>query len=354
MVLYWQKRMLAEHFGETTVRVECHHCGREYFYELRRVGAGSEVAPFFVGSGRASRKALDQSQRDLSRRMASEAELVPCPACNWINEDLVRGYRRGRFRIWTSIAFCIGFFGTAGSLIAAAIVYKGPAPDHKLLPYLIYGGPAVAISIAAACVLLQVGLRSLIRPNRNFPRPPKVPPGTPPALRKDPQSGELTPANRDDAVVQSPDGWQDFRIGRDEFPPVCCVCGRAAQDGSAYKCDVSKVSAVEIPRCGECAQRAKRKSRRIKFLIVVPALGVTAAVAFAAGLDAIGITFATFFALIPLAFIAEFFGPWATAPVSVSGRYLSRGIARLRFRNRAYAELLAKHNRDTAAVEKPR
>jgi hypothetical protein len=353
MVFYWQKRLLAEHFGETTVRVECNNCGREYFYELRRVGAGSEVAPFFVGTGRAARTALDQSQRDLSRRLASEAELVPCPACNWINEDLVRGYRRGRFRRLTTIAFCIGFFGTAGSLIAAGYLLKGPAADQKLLPYFLYGGPALSISLAATFVLLRVGLRSLIRPNRNFPRPPKVPRGTPPALRKDPQTGKLKPANREDQIVHSTGDWQEFRLGRDEFPPICCVCGRAAQDGSAYKCDVSKVSAIEIPRCGECAKRATRKSWLIKFLIIVPTLCVTSAVAFAMGLDAIQISLVTLFALIPLVFLAEYVGPWATAPVRLSGRHLSRGIARLRFHNRGYAQLFANHIRDSSAAQGP-
>ncbi len=175
MVFYWQKRMLAEYFGETTVRIECNNCGCEYFYELRRVGAGSEVAPYSVGGTRASRSAVAQSERDLSRRLASEAELVPCPRCNWINQDLVRGYRSGRFQKLTTTAFCIGFFGTVGSLIAAWAVSRGPAADHKLLPYLIVGGPALSLSVAAVFVLLRVGLRSLIRPNRHFPRPPKVP-----------------------------------------------------------------------------------------------------------------------------------------------------------------------------------
>ena len=157
------------------------------------------MAPYMIGSGRATRSALDQSERDLNRRLISEAELVPCPSCNWINDDLVRGYRRGRYQRLTVIAFCISIFGTAGSLIAAGYMSIGPAADRKLLPYVLIGGPALFLTLAAAVVLVRVGLRSLIRPNRKFPEAPKLPRGTPPALLKDRSTGSLKPAKPDTA-----------------------------------------------------------------------------------------------------------------------------------------------------------
>jgi hypothetical protein len=350
MVLFWYKRVRAENFGETTVPVQCAKCGCEYFYELRRVGVGGETAPYMIGSGRATRSALDQSERDLNRRLISEAELVPCPSCNWINDDLVRGYRRGRYQRLTAIAFCISVFGTAGSLIAAGYMSIGPAADRKLLPYVLIGGPALFLTLAAAVVLVRVGLRSLIRPNRKFPEAPKLPRGTPPALLKDRPTGNLKPAKPDVAPPGSPNDWQEFRLTNDDFPPVCCNCTRAAEEGSAYKCTVSKSSAIEIPRCKECAQQARRTHWRIAGLIIVPTLFVINAVAVPMGLDSVQLSMLNGFSLLPLFALADFFGPWAAAPVRTSSRDISRGIVHLRFRNREYADLLAKHLRDSQAV----
>jgi hypothetical protein len=244
------------------------------------------------------------------------------------------------------IAFCISVFGTAGSLTAAGYMSIGPAADHKLLPYVLIDGPVLFLTLAAAVVLVRVGLRSLIRPNRKFPEAPKLPRGTPPALLKDRPRGKLKPAKPDIAPPGSTSDWQEFRLTNDDFPPDCCNCTRAAEEGSAYKCTVSKSSAIEIPRCKECARQARRTHWRIAALIIVPTLLVINAVAVPMGLDSVQLSTLNGFSLLPLFTLADFFGPWAVAPVRTSSRDISRGIAHLRFRNREYADLLAKHLRD--------
>lgn len=114
MVLYYGKHIEAAQVGGRVARVVCDRCGCEYFYELTRIGTGSETAPYGIGTAGATRRAKKQSRRDLQRRLAREAELVPCPKCHWINEHLVWGYRLGRYRHMAVVACAVGVCGTVG------------------------------------------------------------------------------------------------------------------------------------------------------------------------------------------------------------------------------------------------
>src|SRR5438105_396547 len=105
MLFYYGKTFEASRAGGRVVGVICDHCGCRYYYELTRIGTGANTASYGIGTSRASRKAHEQSERDLQRRLALEAELVPCPQCNWINGELVKGYRLGRYRGVGKFAF---------------------------------------------------------------------------------------------------------------------------------------------------------------------------------------------------------------------------------------------------------
>src|SRR5213079_1790864 len=98
MFLYYGKTFEAARAGECVVGVVCDKCGCQYYYELARIGTGASTASYGIGASRASQKSHDQSEIDLRRRLGMEAELVPCPRCNWINDELVQGYRLGRYR----------------------------------------------------------------------------------------------------------------------------------------------------------------------------------------------------------------------------------------------------------------
>jgi hypothetical protein len=138
MVAYFQKRVEAALVGQRVVSVECDKCDCRYFYELSRIGTGSGIAPYGVGTASATHSAQEQSQRELSGRLELEAELVPCPRCNWINDELVLGYRRGQYRRVGMFALGVASLGTIGSLICAWFVFSGPPADQGALPYLVH------------------------------------------------------------------------------------------------------------------------------------------------------------------------------------------------------------------------
>jgi hypothetical protein len=191
MLFYYGKRYDAAKAGQRIVKVGCDRCGCEYFYELTRVGAGAASAPYGIGTQSAIRQAQAMSEQDVQKRLAHEADLVPCPSCNWINDELVQGYRRGRYRGLSGAALLFGILGTASALICGWYVSIGPPADRGAVPYIVVGGPVVVISFACALLVLRSLLRRLIQPNRRFPQPPKLPRGSPPALVLDNATGAL-------------------------------------------------------------------------------------------------------------------------------------------------------------------
>src|SRR4051812_32296031 len=159
MVFYYGKRFDSASVGTRLVEVVCDQCGCAYFYELARVGRGSASAPYAIGSTGAARSATEQAQRDLGQRLEEEAELVPCPKCQWINDDLVLGYRRGRYRGWTKFAAGLGLVGTVASLFGAWFLSIGPEADRGGVPSFLIGGPAVSIAMAGFLLLVRHLLR---------------------------------------------------------------------------------------------------------------------------------------------------------------------------------------------------
>lgn len=343
MVIHWEKNIVSERIGGRIARVECSHCGCEYFYELTRVGVGSATAYYGIGVAGASASAESQSKRNLGERLADEAELVPCPKCNWINDKLVAGFRRSQYRRLGILAAYVGFFGTIGSLIGAWIISVGPAADGALLPYFLFAGPTLFILLAVATVALRNWMRSRIQPNHDFPMAPKSLPGTPPALFRDESTGELRPANSNPQETPFTGGPIEFHFGRHQLPRVCCGCLTEDISEKGYFCQVTTTMKLEVPRCKDCKRTAKRVFWGLWLLTAAIGMLITGAVIASMKVEPgdfwplMGLT--SLFSFV----IASAVASAATIPVRVTGGDESRGVVNLRFRSPAYGQLLWKH-----------
>lgn len=107
---------------------------------------------------------------------------------------MVTGYRRGRWRRAPGYAAAIAFFGTVASLIGGWFLSAGPAADRGAVPYLLYGGPTIAVALAGAILIVRHLIRRRIRPNRDYPLPPRLPRSSPAALVRNAATGDLVPA----------------------------------------------------------------------------------------------------------------------------------------------------------------
>lgn len=346
MVLYFQRRIETATVGSGIASVQCRKCGCDYHYELTRIGTGSSVAPYAIGSASAERSAQQQSRKDLASRLGGEAELVPCPNCNWINNDLVAGYRRSRYRQLGWLAAIIAFFGTVCCLFCAWFVANGPAADRNALPYFLIYGPIFCLCLAGTSILVRNWLRALIRPNQHFPLAPQLPPGTPPALIANESTGEFEVVDTPKPINSGE--WYEFQIGRHHFPEICCVCMGNTQLTSPYANQVASTIELKLPRCAACARNANVGYWQIWILAAIVGLalsfGGTSLIGF--GQEEYWVISVTL-AIVSLA-LASYLASQSTMPVAIRNADASRGILKLRFRNSRYGESYTQHNEQSA------
>jgi hypothetical protein len=176
MGFYFGKTFTATVTGRRIVEVSCEKCHTQFQYELIRQASGGGTAHYYIGVGAAERRAQASAEKNLEKRLRSEAELVPCPHCHWLNEELVRGYRRSRYRPLTTISLVLA--GAAWVVVLFSL-YALPARRSDRYP----GDVATMIGFGAGIAVLLAGLavqwwvRRLINPNRHYPMPPKLPLG---------------------------------------------------------------------------------------------------------------------------------------------------------------------------------
>jgi hypothetical protein len=339
---YHAKVINAERVGGQLVRVKCARCGCEYFYKFTRIGVGSSQAPYGLGVDRATRKANEKAQKDLQRRLASEAELVPCPQCNWVNEELVAGFRRGSYRKLGDIG---GLIAAAGGVIGIIVVLTFGLTAPAALPYVLIL-PAVLVLAGGGLLVARRWLRSRIRPNEEHPLPPKLPPGSPPALIKDPDTGQLVLAKQGSSLVDASQDWCDFQIGRHNWPLLCCDCLQPTTRDRGHRMKVSTTLKLTIPRCSDCAQTTGQRYRRLLWNGAIASVFATAAIMIPLNLDWLLFGLLSVALLIFFLVISVIVARKMTAPAKIAGGDRSRGVVRLRFRNPDYARAVAERLND--------
>lgn len=107
---------------KTIKHVQCEKCGAEFEYEMVRE---VEKAPhgFALTQARAEARARKEAEREARERLASESDLVRCPKCGCINEQMRQGYELTRARekkkLWLIVAT------TAAGVIVVSLALLG-------------------------------------------------------------------------------------------------------------------------------------------------------------------------------------------------------------------------------------
>ncbi|MSU77994.1 MAG: hypothetical protein EXS16_07850 [Gemmataceae bacterium] len=241
----------------------------------------------------------------------------------------------------------VSTIGAAIALLCVWVFSNGDPRDQHLVPYFLYGGPALVTAFATGMLLLRTLLRQRIQPNHRFPQPPKLPAGTPPALFGDSTRGEFWPAISDRPPVSE---WQEFQIGRNLFPLVCCGCLRTATTEHALTIPIDHGIDLEIPQCAECAKKplATDKLGWLIFAAIVLLIGGMTLTFFLAdsGLSCVinfGLLALFLVSVVIIAMIMKKPGPVDATVVDVS-----RGVVRIRFHNAEYGRLVAEHAKETS------
>lgn len=257
MLFYFNVTNTASAIQSKIVSVTCEKCGCAYCYEMTRIGTGINVAHYGIAWHSPGATAERQAQFEAKNRLINEAELVPCPKCRWINDDLVSRYRIARFQGLGALAICLAVGGIAGTLIWALMLYINHPAERVAVPYVIVWGAFASVISSLAVFVLRIWLWHRIQPNRFYPHAPDLPAGTPPPLILN---------EREELVIALPDAVpnelrldassMEFQIGRHAFPNVCCICMDHADPKSAFSIEPILGISLPIPICTGCARSA--------------------------------------------------------------------------------------------------
>lgn len=277
------------------VPVSCEKCRTAFYYELVRVGVGKASALYGIGEEGASSRASDAATRDLAGRLDEEAELVACPKCNWVNQDLVDRYRRRLYRRAPLLIAIVVVAGLVISPIVAAGLSEALGYQSYVPRYVTLALFAVCFSSPAWILLLRRSLRSRIDPNATHPRRPVVPPGTPPALveHRDRKTGaaHLVPAMPASADVGDRRNreWAVYRPGQVEFPNVCCCCLAPATTAFRPVLAVNAGGDLPVPLCAQCSSRCAMRWWISLLVVAVASFAIAGLIALVGpGFDTVG------------------------------------------------------------------
>jgi hypothetical protein len=351
-VLYVGTVYTSTAIGARLKTAHCEKCGTEFYYELRRLSSSSRHAPYTIGENRAKEAARTGAQAHLEKSLAHAEDPVPCPSCFWVNTSAIRQYRSLHHRIWYWFAGLTLLFA---ALIDALLYFDArDIANHAPDPFArgIWITNAFAAVIIVASLLLQAFLRRRFNPNRYHPNSfPRLPPGTPPPLLKNPAGDFYVPQNVAEQLDKQTQ-WAIFRPGQLAFPPACCICLGAPV--IPYKLPMQAQPPLPVPVCRPCL--GKIKARFWLLNLVATALAFLLAwwlSTLPAKMDDTG-------RLIMLAFVGSFLAIIAFVAIDLHLRPYRTGAAdkakavgKIRFRNPAYTALLIRNIAEAEGTAQP-
>ena len=277
---------------------------------------------------------------------------MPCPACNWVNAAAVEPYRR---RLYPKVSVLVAIVAAIGGLTALMMptALAGKYGYQSNVPAAAAGLVVLATAaIAGTLLLVRLRLRQRLDPNATYPRPPAVPPGTPPALveQRDPQSGRtlLVPVPRRAKVGgDRDDAGAVLRPGQIDLPPVCCLCLGTPTTAYRPPMAANDHSDMPVPLCDGCRRSLRgRWWRTFGVVFVASCAAVTGLFAVIPSTNPtgpwiVGGVFGAFVGLIAGVVLAgRAARPYRSATVD-----RTRGITRFAARNPGYTALVAERAR---------
>jgi len=136
MYVYFGKRFDATAVGSLVKCVACEKCGGHFFYQLVRVGAASARAPYNLDQDRAAGQAQWRAEANLAEQLHGQSELVPCPHCGHIQQEMIEYIRARMYRELVVLAWIVSIAGLLITGFAALLKWgnqkPGVEPDYLL------------------------------------------------------------------------------------------------------------------------------------------------------------------------------------------------------------------------------
>lgn len=157
--------------GAVARNVHCEKCGAWYHYMLLRQARADAVRG---DEGGAAEAAEAQAALKVTRGLASDVEIAPCPECGWVQAEMVGEATRRAGRSWGWVAACFLAVGAAVLVIAYApsvtvAEWEMPAERARVVR-------AVWVTCAGMgtlALLIRAVARWRANPNAGYPKWPR-------------------------------------------------------------------------------------------------------------------------------------------------------------------------------------
>ena len=336
-MLYFATTTTAYQFHQASRQVTCERCGQKFGYAFTRRGVGSSYSPYGLGSKSGEVHAERTAAQQAAERTHTEAELVPCPGCGWVNEDAIRQFRAGQYRGLLTYGLLLSIVSLAVAGVMVFLTTNGAIQNGRDIEFtrtLAAWVGGVGLATAVFLIALRTWRLSRIQPNRAFPHESHVPPGTPAALVKTDDGGfEFVP----DPIPRRirPDKLA-FRLGWDALPPECCVC--MADDPDSQLPVEQSFGQLNAAACARCASSVVTRLRLANAVSLLAAAAVLAGGTWWLTESVTAVVFAVGVGLL-VWFLAT--ASWIhrrLAPISLIGHSIDRGVLLLSMKNPDYRQ----------------
>ena len=159
--------------GNRVIETECEKCAHRFSYEILRTAKGAASSLYGMFPVQTAARAQRYAVQKLTKALASNLDLVPCPKCDWVNHSAIVNFRKQKY---CNIKFFAIGAAIMGSLILLLAFSMELMPPNKFLMGEFRASPRgvyefcipIGIVILAAAILATIlfqFLRLLINPN---------------------------------------------------------------------------------------------------------------------------------------------------------------------------------------------
>jgi hypothetical protein len=145
------KTFTTSFWGSACKIVQCDQCKKEYVYQVKRRGQGEGTSVLFLDENGALNRATQRANRDLQKALDSAIEIVPCPACGWIQPEmqiLARRQYLSRMKIAGFVVLLTLFFPCLMLLVTLTDPADEPVPPRLVIEIIVLGLVQILTAVA--------------------------------------------------------------------------------------------------------------------------------------------------------------------------------------------------------------
>lgn len=132
--------------GSTHRPVTCERCGTQFVYKAERTVERFTPVPALMDEGEIRRKGEQLAKKQLEQELANASDVIPCPSCGWVQQEMIDAARRDRFRLMREFGWPLVAAAVILALLALGLTYwnQPVMVNNALLVWCLVAGVGLA------------------------------------------------------------------------------------------------------------------------------------------------------------------------------------------------------------------